>query len=114
MGAHAATRTVEYMTGDNTSANSTGQGAAQQHTGHRQALTTLNARFETQGMDIGGSTLDAWNVTDYRDAVVFSSAAGARSNRAYLVRGDTVEAFSPSDTTIDEAYNALAVTAPTP
>lgn len=72
-----------------------------------QALVALNAWLAERGMDVDSSTADAWNMTPYRDGVVFSAAGGARSNVLYLVANDSVAAFAPSTTSIEEAYASL-------
>ncbi len=75
---------------------------------NQRALAVLNAWFAERGMDVDGSTEDAWNIAPFRDGVVFSAAGGARSNVLYLVVDDSVAAFAPSTTSIEEAYASVA------
>lgn len=75
-----------------------------------QALAALNAWLSEHGQDTSASTKDAWNISEYRDARVFSPAGGRRSNVLYLVLGDSVAWFSPARTTLEEAYSVLSAT----
>ncbi len=72
-----------------------------------EALRTLNAWLEARGQDVDHSTSESWNVASYRDALVFSSGQGRRSNMLYLVRGSSVSPFSPAVASLDDAYLAL-------
>jgi hypothetical protein len=69
-----------------------------------QALAVLDAWLEQRGMSSRTSTGDAWDVAPYRAGFVFSPTGGARSNVLYLVVDDVVTAFSPSTTSIEDAY----------
>lgn len=71
------------------------------------ALAVLNEWFRARGHDVSGSTEDAWNVAPYRDAFIFSSGQGRRSNTLYLVRGQSVSPFSAAADSLEDAYSAL-------
>lgn len=71
------------------------------------ALAALNKWFEASGHDVTNSTLDVWKITPYRDAYIFSSGQGRRSNVLYLVRGESVCPLSASTGSLEEAYLAL-------
>jgi hypothetical protein len=50
-----------------------------------------------------------WNAFRFRDATVFASEVSDGAARMYLVRGELVHDFVPSQVTIDEAYAQLTV-----
>lgn len=73
-----------------------------------QALAVLNVWLSDQGNDTSASTEESWNISEYRDAYLFSPSGGRRSNVLYLVLGDSVAWFSPARTTIEKTYSALS------
>lgn len=77
------------------------------HNKNSEALRTLNAWLEARGEDVTRSTLEAWNISPYRDALVFSPAQSRRSNTLYVVRGSSVNQHSPAVASLEEAYLAL-------
>lgn len=56
--------------------------------------------------DLGG-VVPVWNAFRFRDATVFASELSDGTDRMYLVRGDLVHEFVPSQVSIDEAYAQL-------
>lgn len=71
----------------------------------QDALTTLNDYLAAHGSN-ESSSLESWDVSPYNDAFVFSHK-GVRSNRLYIVKGITVNSFSPATTSLEEAYRQL-------
>ena len=70
------------------------------------ALGALNTWLADHGV-LEPSAIEDWNISPFEDALLFSSSGQRRSNRLYLVRGSAVVAFSPSMTTLDEAFARL-------
>jgi hypothetical protein len=56
--------------------------------------------------DLGG-VVPLWSAFRFRDAMVFASDVADGASRMYLVRGDQVHEFVPSQVSIDEAYSRL-------
>jgi hypothetical protein len=56
--------------------------------------------------DLGG-VVPVWNAFRFRDATVFASEGPDGSSRMYLVRGEQVHEFVPSQVAIDVAYAHL-------
>ena len=56
--------------------------------------------------DLGG-VVPVWHAYRFRDATAFEPDQSECARRMYLVRGDSVEEFVLSQTTIDEAYRRL-------
>ena len=71
------------------------------------AVETLNRWAVENGVFDAHSTLDDWNVSEFKDALVFTPSGQRRSNLVYLVRGDAVSAFPPSVVSFDEGYAQL-------
>ena len=80
---------------------------SQEDDGRAAALNALNAWFTAKGHDASGSTPDAWNISPYRDAFIFSSGHGRRSNTLYMVRGRSVLLLSAGATSLKDAFLAL-------
>ncbi len=72
-----------------------------------EALAKLNNYLASQGSDVSSSQLEAWDITSHKDAYIFSPK-GVRSNSLYLVRGSAVRSFSPTNTSVDEAYDQVS------
>lgn len=56
--------------------------------------------------DLGG-VVPRWNAFRFRDATVFAPDDSDGASSMYLVRGDQVHPFVPSQVSIDEAYACL-------
>jgi hypothetical protein len=56
--------------------------------------------------DLGG-VVPLWSAFRFRDAAVFDADLSQCAGRRYLVRGESVQEFMLSHTTIDEAYGEL-------
>ena len=52
--------------------------------------------------------IPSWHAFRFRDAAVFEAEVSGCARRVFLVRGQSVGEFVPSQTTIDEAYRQLA------
>ncbi|MET4143872.1 hypothetical protein [Arthrobacter sp. UYCo732] len=74
------------------------------------ALAVLNDWFAGKGSSVAGSTADAWNITSYRDAFLFSSGGGRRSNTLYVVLGRSVCQFAASTGSLEDAYRSIGGT----
>lgn len=57
--------------------------------------------------DLGG-VVPVWNVFRFRDAAVFVPDIAEGAGPMYLVRGQAVGEFVPSEATIDAAYAQLS------
>jgi hypothetical protein len=68
----------------------------------QDALNTLSTHLNN-----ASTTLEDWDVTEYKDALVFSIKAPARSNRLYLVKATKIKSFSLTSQTTEEAYSEL-------
>jgi hypothetical protein len=56
--------------------------------------------------DLGG-VVPLWSAFRFRDATVFAPDMADGASRMYLVRGERVHEFAPSQVSIDEAYARL-------
>lgn len=75
--------------------------------GSEAALDALNAWFAARGHDVTGSTPDAWNITAFEEAFIFSAGQGRRSNTLYMVRGLSVLQLSSAfGISFKDAYEA--------
>ena len=71
-----------------------------------RAIVTVSSWIAAGNSAEHPMNLEGWQATEFEDAVLVS-AGGQRSNRLYFVRGDDVVAFSPSVTSLDDAYARL-------
>lgn len=72
------------------------------------ALASLNAWMARQGHTTSSSNAKDWEISEYRDAFVFSPAGQLRSNLLYVALGTRVASFSPTTDILDEVYADLS------
>lgn len=68
----------------------------------QDALNNLNSYLNSTN-----TTIEDWDVSEYKGALIFSVKAPARSNALYIVKNAQVKSFAPSTQTIEEAYSEL-------
>jgi len=65
------------------------------------------ARWLSQHGAAADAGEDGWQVSAFEDCFLLTPSGGRRSNQLYLVRGQSVVAFSPATMSLDDAYATL-------
>ena len=76
----------------------------------REFVDQVAALSEWLGRDVAadrGGVIPSWHAFRFRDAAVFEADVPEHARRVFLVRGQTVAEFAPSELTIDQAYRKL-------
>lgn len=72
-----------------------------------ESIHALNAWFAEHNENYRISNKEDWEISEYRDAFLFSPSDGRRSNLLFLVRGTDVSVFSPASSSIEEVYSNI-------
>jgi hypothetical protein len=71
------------------------------------AIAVLTHWCSQRGLAGVDAADDNWQASVFEDCFIIRPSGGRRSNQLYLVRGESVIAFSPATTSLGDAYAAL-------